>query len=308
MFDEQYLRKKIKRLSEAVWEGRAKRAEVDDWLSSFSASNFRSINEQIHMLHLLSNFLYFGIQEIRELLKCLFQTLCLRPLIQEIRKTNGDTIDLGLIERELRLAVNRTRFLAVGNPSESGQHLLYYFRQENKLVADLFPNHFELPGFSSVDPFHGPASVDRYIFIDDLCGSGQQIETFANRVIKPLAAAHPNAQIAYLPLFATKDGLEYTKATTEFNHVNCLMELDDTFSCFSSVSRFYSDNTLREQAEAICRHYGSILWARHPLGYRNCQLAIGFNHNTPDNTLPVFWAESPSLPGWSPIFRRYVKV
>jgi len=308
MLDEDLLRKKIKRLSEAVWEGRAKRPEVDDWLVSFSERNLEGINEQVHMLHLLSNFLYFGIREIRELLRSLFQRLCQRPLISEIRRQNADTIDIDLIERELQTAVARTRFLAVGNPSESGQHLLYYFRQENNLSSELFPNQFELPGFSAGNALHGPKSVDRYVFIDDLCGSGEQIEGFAKEVVDRIAGAHPGAEIGYFPVFATSEGLEHVRAHTRFTKVQCLMKLDSSFRCFADDSRFYDNASIRRQAEDICRRYGSVLWASHPLGYRNCQLAIGFNHNTPDNTLPVFWAESPYLATWTPIFRRYVKV
>lgn len=308
MFDEPYLRKKIKRLSETVWEGRAKGPEIDAWLSSFDANNARGVSEQLHMLHLLSCFLYFGIREVRELLRALFQQLCQRPLISQIRRDNADTIDINLIEEKLRQAVKRTRFLAVGNPSESGQHLLYYFRQENCLSSKLFPNQFELPSFPGAKALHGQALVDTYFFIDDLCGSGQQIEEFSKNVIEPLSKAHSKANIIYCPIFATTAGLEYTRKNTAFTSVCCLMELDDSFKCFSSTSRFYDDVSLRLEAENICRQFGQILLARHPLGYRDGQLAIGFNHNTPDNSLPIFWAEVEVLPAWSPIFRRYVKA
>jgi hypothetical protein len=308
MFDEQYLRKKIKRLSEYVWEGRAKGAEVEAWLESFSESAPNGVNERLHMLHLLSNFLYFGIREVRELLRALFQQVCQRPLVTEIRLSNNNTIDIDLIERLLQLAVSRTRFLAVGNPSESGQHLLYYFRQENQLPSGLFPSQFELPGFPGESAIHGESSVDRYFFIDDICGSGQQIEGFSKKVIETLSAAHPKARITYCPIFATTDGLDYTRNNTAFSDIRSLMELDSSFKCFSQNSRFYDDAVARAEAEKICFHYGRILQARHPLGYQNGQLAIGFNHNTPDNTMPIFWAENPvSLPGWSPIFRRYMK-
>ncbi|WP_315764224.1 hypothetical protein [Bradyrhizobium sp. SZCCHNR2009] len=305
MFDEQYLRKKIKRLSESVWEGRAKRVEIDAWLSTFSE---RGVNERLHMLHLLSNFLYFGIREIRELLRAQFQYACQRPEIAKIRQDNADTIDIDFIDRALKVAIGRTRFLAVGNPSESGQHLLYYFRQENNLPSSLFPNQFELPGFPGASDMHGKSSVDRYFFIDDICGSGQQIEEFSKNVVETLSRAYPEASITYCPIFATSDGLDYTRKNTAFSDIRCLMELDASFKCFSPTSRFYEDSTMRAEAEKICFFYGRVLHARHPLGYKDGQLAIGFNHNTPDNTLPIFWAEHPSsLPGWSPIFRRYMK-
>jgi hypothetical protein len=281
MFDEAYLRKKIKRLSEAVWERRAQGSEIELWLSSFSQKNVKGVNEKLHMLYLLSNFLYFGVRETRELLRSLFRQLCQRPLIMKIRKDNGDTIDIDQVESLLTVAVGRTRFLAVGNPSESGHHLLYYFRQENHLSSSLFPHQLELPGFAGANVAHGETRVDRYIFIDDLCGSGQQIEEFSNLVIAPLARAHPKSEILYFPIFATTKGLDYTRAHTSFTKVECLMELDKSFMCFSDQSRFYEDALIRDEARDICERYGSILFARHPLGYRNCQLALGFNYNTP---------------------------
>jgi hypothetical protein len=308
MFDEEYLRKKIKRLSETVWEGHATGKEIEDWLSSFSESGPGGVNERLHMLHLLSNFLYFGIREMRELLRAHFQYACQRPAITKIRKDNSNTVNLTLIDAKLQEAISRTRFLAVGNPSESGQHLLYYFRQENNLVSGLFPNQFELPGFPGANDIHGEGYVDHYLFIDDICGSGQQIEQFSEKVIKTLSA-HSKAKISYCPIFATSDGLDYARKNTAFSEVCCLMELDASFQCFSPTSRFYKDNKLRAEAERICYYYGRILWARNPLGYKNSQLAIGFNHNTPDNTLPIFWSEHPALlPTWSPIFRRYSKA
>jgi hypothetical protein len=308
MFDEQYLRQKIKRLSECVWERRATGKEIDAWLSSFSEKSAGGVNERLHMLHLLSNFLYFGIREMRELLKAQFQYACQRPLMTSIRRANAGTINIDLIESQLQAAIGRTRFLAVGNPSESGQHLLYYFRQENHLPSRLFPNQFELPGFPGSSPLHDAKSVDHYYFIDDICGSGQQIEEFSKNVIETVSAAHPKAKITYCPIFATSDGLQYTRGHTAFSDIRCLMELDDSFRCFSATSRFYEDANERAQAERLCFHYGRILQARHPLGYKDGQLAIGFNHNTPDNSLPIFWAENPAaLPAWSPVFRRYMK-
>jgi hypothetical protein len=308
MFDEQYLRQKIKRLSECVWERRATGMEIDAWLSSFSERTSSGVNERLHMLHLLSNFLFFGIREMRELLKAQFQYACQHPLVTAIRRDNADTIDIDLIDKKLMTAIGRTRFLAVGNPSESGQHLLYYFRQENGLPSRLFPNQFELPGFPGESPLHNSSSVDHYFFIDDICGSGEQIEKFSQKVIETVSNAHPKAKITYCPIFATSDGLEYTRKRTVFSDIRCLMELDESFKCFSDKSRFYENAAERLEAERVCFHYGRILEAHHPLGYDNGQLAIGFNHNTPDNTLPIFWAEhQAALPSWSPIFRRYKK-
>ena len=45
----------------------------------------------------------------------------------------------------------------------------------------------------------------------------------------------------------------------------------------------------------------------NPLGYDNCQLLLSFFHNTPNNSLPIFWFEDEQVE-WKPMFRRYPKI
>jgi hypothetical protein len=58
---------------------------------------------------------------------------------------------------------------------------------------------------------------------------------------------------------------------------------------------------------ATCEKYGQHLWAADPLGYKDGQLLLGFSHNTPDNTLPIFWSEGHPPRLWEPMFKRYHK-
>jgi hypothetical protein len=311
MFDEVSLRRKVKKLNEAVWERRVPGQLLDDWLSAFSPNNQDGVNEQLQMLYLLSNFLYFGLFEIRHLLRVLFQDLCRRPLLTEIRRSRSDAVDLDQIDDSFDQALDRIRFLGIGNPSESGVHLLYYFRQENSLPSELFINYIDLPGFGGTAG-HGAGSVDKYIFIDDLCATGDQAIEYSNRVVRPLVQAHSKARVAYYPLFATSEAIERVRTQAYFNEVSCVVELDKSFKCFADESRFYSGAIApidRLLARRICLYYGSILYPRHPLGYKQAELLLGFIHNTPDNTLPIFWTEpNELLPMWCPIFRRYQKM
>ncbi|WP_461330746.1 phosphoribosyltransferase-like protein [Bradyrhizobium liaoningense] len=51
-----------------------------------------------------------------------------------------------------------------------------------------------------------------------------------------------------------------------------------------------------------------MLCPPHPLGYKDTQLALGFSHNTPDNTLPVFWEQpNAKIRTWKPVLHRYPK-
>jgi hypothetical protein len=60
-----------------------------------------------------------------------------------------------------------------------------------------------------------------------------------------------------------------------------------------------------DKLKQIAHSYGSLL-SGHPLGYKDGQLLLGFAHNTPDNTPPIFWSEGHREP-WSPVFIRYDK-
>jgi hypothetical protein len=51
----------------------------------------------------------------------------------------------------------------MGNPAESGTHLLYYFRQVNNINKDLFIDQ------SKVDL--SDTQIKRYIYIDDMIKS-----------------------------------------------------------------------------------------------------------------------------------------
>jgi len=65
----QSLMAKIKTLNETIWERRVTVPAIDEWLQNFAATNGPSPGERAHALFLLSNFMYFGSRQIREVLK-----------------------------------------------------------------------------------------------------------------------------------------------------------------------------------------------------------------------------------------------
>ena len=54
----------------------------------------------------------------------------------------------------------------------------------------------------------------------------------------------------------------------------------------------------------MCKRVGAQLNPSAPLGYGGCQLLLGFAHNVPNNTLPIFWLQDEA---WFPVFKRYHK-
>lgn len=317
------LLKKIYAYSETIWKEKWVNGIDQDWLNNFSNGSDDEISKhRLNMLYLLSKFMYFGNSELRQLLLALHRDLFKYPIVCAIRKANGDTVDNLFIQKEFNLEQNQTRFLGVGNPSESGVHLLYYFRQECNLSKDYFINFSDIfkteeikekdSGSSIVSSRYLKSTIRdktirRYIFIDDFCGSGTQASEYLDEIVKNVKAEDNTIEVSYLTLFATTAGLDVVRKLRVFNTVESVFCLDDTFKAFSEDSRYFNnppDNEIEKVfSEKIAREYGSTLEVE-PLGYKNGQLLLGLFHNTPDNSLPIFWSETNN---WKPIFKRYTK-
>jgi hypothetical protein len=311
------LRERITVLNERAWENCNQWPQVEAWLDNFNGrAGFDSEVEKLHAMFLLSQFLFIGSAETRVLLQSVYRDLFLIPLIQEVRSALGDSRDPLIVETAVYEALGKTRFLGVGNPSESGVHLLYYFRQENSLNKSLFLDSAGV--FTSALDEDGKIhraladpDVERYIFIDDVCGSGATAEEYSKGIVTELLALKPNAKLQYLAMFATSKGIDKVRLTKFGAGSAAVFELDDSYLCLSNESRILigapphiDPSTL----ERVAMSYGSLIWPDFPDGFDNNQLLLGFKHNTPDNTLPIMWAEGNASFPWTPVFKRYAKL
>jgi hypothetical protein len=204
----------------------------------------------------------------------------------------------------------------MGNPAESGTHLLYYFRQENRIpkrlftaATDLFDRRIDDPNARLID-----RQIRRVVFVDDLCGSGSQAINYSKRLISTLRAVAKRdgvtLEVNYLVLVARTDALRRVAAMTDFDRVEAVLELDGTHRSLDHGSRHFQERETgisRKYARAMATAYGRILGAAQPLGWSDGQLLLGFHHNVPDNTLPIIWWDEPDST-WTPIFKRYTKI
>lgn len=304
---------KIIRLSQSIWEGKINRKNLSRWLENFESSSECIDCEQTHAMYLLSNFMYFGSREVRELLKSLYRDKFLKPTIQGVRERNNNTKDMTQINDEILVELKATRFLGIGNPSESGTHLLYYFRQENNLGKEDFMHSHEILSIDrdskgQISLRLNKPEVKRYILVDDVCGSGTQAIKYSEKLVSEIKALDSDIEVYYFTLFSTVDGMENIRKKSNFDLVDCIFELDETFKCFSDNARQFRNKEelpiSKDFAESFCIKYGSKIFEKeHSLGYKSSQLLLGFTHNTPDNTLPIIWGEK----NWEPVFKRYHK-
>lgn len=310
------LKRKIEVLSQQAWDSRLTWPDVEAWLKNFVGEFDSEAVERIHALHLLSQINYFGLDLLREMLKSVYSALYRHPIIAGIRRENNNTLDSNVIEPLFAEELSRTRFIGVGNPSESGPHLLYYFRQINNLGKDLFIDSGDIFKISRdeqgvVNVSQQDRNVKRYVFIDDLLGSGSQIEQYLGPKLAEIRR-FGDVECYYFALFATTQGLEVARKPENFgSNVSCIFELDETFKCFSEQSRAFANlpqGLDKEIAKKIASGYGlKMLPQAHALGYKNGQLLLSFLHNTPDNSLPIIWFDDPLVRSWVPVFKRFDK-
>lgn len=318
------LKVKIHAYYQTIWREKWKEGtdQAEDWLKNFSDDDDGNLEkERINMLYLLSKFMYFGNDELRQLLISLYRDLFKYPIVAAIRQANRNTLDTELINTEFEKELNATRFLGVGNPSESGVHMLYYFRQECKLSKKYFINTSDIFQTTVTTEILSDKSertylkseitdkkINRYVFIDDFCGSGSQATGYLKNLVENVKFENKDIEMNYLMLFGTENGINAVRNLKIFNKVEAVFTIDDTFKTFSNDSRYYkispNDVIDKDFSKLTASKYGVNLF-NPPLGYGNCELLLGLYHNTPDNSLPIFWSEENE---WKPIFKRYHKI
>lgn len=315
--DEASIRKRIKLLSDSIWEGKGGQEDVNLWLENFTGKTegVSLEEERLHAAHLLSHFTYFGLREVRELLRALYRDLFRYKIIQQIRERAGGSAHADVLRPAFDAALSETRFLGIGNPAESGTHLLYYFRQENRLRPDLFPNPYELLTTGPDGQFRlADSHVRRLVFIDDVVGTGRQAArhnvAFIDHLRDAARLSEQDIEVWYLTLFADPRGMK-TVHQLGFDYAAAVHELNSSQLAFSDESHAYAAPPAginRETGKAVADHYGGILAPGNSMGYGEGELLLGLHHNVPDHTLPIFWMqERETFVPWNPMFRRYPK-
>ena len=244
----------------------------------------------------------------------MFRDLFRYPIVQNLRRQLHGTRDVIRLHNRFAKELKSTRFVGMGNPAESGTHLLYYFRQVNGLHSNLFPHQHELLTGHMLDANTALVpGLKRIVFIDDLCGSGRQSIKYSRTVLPDLKAiadrTDRSIECQYLVLFGTEAGLAKARAASAFDVVGAVTELDATYMTFGTVSRVFRQpppHIDQEQSRRLAVGYGTELSKAAPLGFGDCQLLLAFHHNVPNNSLPILWWGEAQR-GWKPAFPRYAK-
>lgn len=283
---EQDLKRQIMLTSAIVWKHELTEQEIENWLSNFKGEVFAKSEERKYALWLLANFVYYNNDEVIHLCKTLYRDFVHRMLAEK----EGSEQD---INNSIRKILNTSRFYHAGRPSESGAFVLYFFRQANNLPLDNFIYH----------PDELSKEVATIVFVDDVTlsdGPKNQAASYIEQVNKK----HFKNRRSVLLTFIATDKAIIDLEDKGITVISCIV-LDERNRCFSKESNvFHHFNEHIEKCKAFAQHYGKKVQPSKALGFNESQFVFGFFYNTPDNSLPIFWAENN---GWHPIIKRYDK-
>jgi hypothetical protein len=237
--------------------------EIETWLRQFDPTD-RWVPER-----LLKFFRYYDVTGVTQLLAAL------KEKIDAIFKTTS----------------RQTIFVPCGEVASSASLVTYLYRQVNR-----FPGS----AFAAIDVLSSlPLIETRVVILDDFAGSGHSAKRLWNDRIELLARDHANCEFLFACMVAHEEAVELLAKETGF-----LLAVADVIPSseqpFSINSEIFLTADERKKARAVLEKYVSDIPAQGMLGYAETQSLIAFFFNTPDNTLPIFWAAGEK---WQPLFR-----
>lgn len=144
------------------------------------------------------------------------------------------------------------------------------------------------------------------LLVDDLLGSGKQVDTFCTK--EDVIESSKGAQIIYAPVVAHQKGIDHLKGVLpQLNVVTS--ELLTTEHSFFSESIWKNLTNGKIAADDAKQFYLDLLaktgFRASPkvpaLGVGELALCFGFSHGTPNNSLPLLWHASPE---WRSLLER----
>lgn len=272
---------------------------IDEWALDGWLSNFTTREDQYLAARLLESLTFRSGAMIASSINHLLE--CLLPC--ELRKV--ELFDYQNIEafREALQQGNENnplRFVAIEGsvddlPGKSGSLIIRHYRQLANIGKGLTCRPENIAKL--------PDSVRVLVFVDDMVGTGKQFLSFAKHY--RLAEQATARRLYYCPLMAYVDGTSKIRRQAPWIQVLPVEEINSKQKFFQGseqdqklwkVDLHNSVADVREHMRSLCEH-GNI----PPSTKYTLDLLLGFEHSTPNNTLPIMWARSNR---WNPLLRR----
>ena len=278
-----------------IWQG-LQEIRINNWLRGFE--NYSDVDVGII---LLDNLIYRSNAQVLALLAHAFTENFL--LSNETQKTC-------LCDRMLsRLVEKKDRGILVApvvetgkNPAKSGPGLLrmaaQYFRLDKQKFISADYKSFKMEKI---------ASADTLLLFDDFAGTGTQFCRFLANTLKydELCVKYPKLKIIYIVAAihqAAMDKIRQLYPCIEVYYGE-LLTAGHNFLSDANLVRYGQDapHYVRETLKQLSARVSFPSTSSSIGEFLELNLCYGFEHGTPNNTMPVFWVQNEK---WHPLLVR----
>jgi hypothetical protein len=227
-------------------------------------------------------------------------------------------------------------FVGIGkHQAKSGPHLLTYVKyaykrtfpeKEKEEIRLRFTDPAKLPDSIRKNGVAPASRISSLFFVDDFFGSGQTVSEFLTGFSQNEAEVYKWQKERYFFAISGfkggQDRIAGGSAIPRENFILAYRLLSDSDKAFSPEnSKIFRLDKDRKRAKEVCREIGKEILRKRAreehltdkqredraLGWDDGQALIRFQHNIPNNCLPVIWEYKGKYKGklWTPLYRRH---
>ncbi len=269
---------------------------IDNTTLDILSTRLKNSVSQLDILKWLNNFekseLKFAIDILQNL--TVFTTFEIEEILNEGLNTIFPTI-----ENEEILVIH-----PVGNFGKSGSMVSYFlqktdYHKSNKVKIQFSP---DLNTFSFKE-----GKNYKLLLIDDFVGSGNTIDKYFTKDVLPHSGNFMS--INFIGIAGMNSGVK--KITPHFSSIH-IPNSNIYKKAFSSEASYFGYRK-QEKHREFAYKYGILLTGatnkkksklkfKNALGYNNSQALVSFSYGSPNNTLPIIWANKND---WFPLLPRF---
>ena len=206
------------------------------------------------------------------------------------------------LKRRLGADLESTFFFPYGYTGDSSGAMIYDYRMGNQLegtpIIERFLSIRDLP---SLNLQVTPPNV---VFVDDMVGSGKQAAGIwkgegGRRGTPYESMIRPDARLYLAVVVGFDRGITHVRRETR-GRLNVLTPnpLDDRNRVFEPACRLFT----AAEKESLLHYCGRAL-PTNPKGHDDVGALVVFQHNCPDDSLPILWSSN-STTGWRALFQK----
>lgn len=262
--------------------------DIYQWLSNFEEY------EMDNAIDIMEHIIYFRESDIVDMLRKIFKLI--------FSNYNADDSVMYL--------------MPLGEPGKSGDAMMYCVQKVFHSIIRKFKDSIFFINYpEEIDKVLCEKKKNVYVvLLDDIIGSGSSFDCVIKdgngNILKEWEAILLNEHVKTMVVAPVILESGKNKISRECPHV-CIKYAEIYQKAFEKKLSVFGGYVTLLRLREFCYKYGILLDSVNPLGWKNSQALVVFDHATPNNTLPIIWSNRyvKSLgKNWYPLFPRSYNV